>query len=522
MLADDKRAITVPGVEDDMMAAVIQYAYTRKTEITEENVIHLLPAADQLNMLGLVKQCAEFLIHQLSPENCVGFRAFARQFFCRQLDKAAHVYLMKNFVEVSKSSQELMELDLTAFLDVITDDHLNVKNEEIVFDTVVKWINAEPDNRKSSIVDLLKGVRLGLLSTQYFVEKVKSHEYIKDNEVCKPLVIDTLKFLYDLDMDESREVDLTNPLARPRVPHEIIFVVGGWSGGSPTNKIETYDTRADRWIACDETDGKSPRAYHGCATVFQTVYVVGGFDGMDYFNSVKAYNPTEKTWAERAPMHCKRCYVSVAVQNNRIYAMGGFDGHVRQNTAEVYDPVTNQWAMIAPMNHQRSDASATTLNDKLYICGGFNGQECMNTAECFDINLGTWSVLPQMRNRRSGVGVISFGDYVYAVGGFNGITRMNSAERYNIVTNQWSSIPEMYNPRSNFAIEVLDDMVFAIGGFNGVTTIFNVECYDPVTDEWYDATDMNLFRSALSACLLADLSNMQDYLYKERNTINRS
>jgi kelch-like protein 10 len=37
----------------------------------------------------------------------------------------------------------------------------------------------------------------------------------------------------------------------------------------------------------------------------------------------------------------------------------------------------------------------------------------------------------------------------------------------------------------------------------------------------YDATDMNLFRSALSACLLADLPNMHDYLYKERNKINR-
>ena len=55
-------------------------------------------------------------------------------------------------------------------------------------------------------------------------------------------------------MDEGKEVDLTHPLARPRVPHEIMFVVGGWSGGSPTNVIETYDTRADRWIMVDSPD----------------------------------------------------------------------------------------------------------------------------------------------------------------------------------------------------------------------------------------------------------------------------
>lgn len=55
-------------------------------------------------------------------------------------------------------------------------------------------------------------------------------------------------------MAETREVDLNHPLAKPRVPHEIMFVVGGWSGGSPTNIIETYDTRADRWITIDHGD----------------------------------------------------------------------------------------------------------------------------------------------------------------------------------------------------------------------------------------------------------------------------
>lgn len=59
-------------------------------------------------------------------------------------------------------------------------------------------------------------------------------------------------------------------------------------------------------------------------------------------------------------------------------------------------------------------------------------------------------------------------------------------------------------------------MVFAIGGFNGVTTIFNVECFDASTDEWYDATDMNLNRSALSACVVKELPSVQDYIHKER------
>ena len=82
-----------------------------------------------------------------------------------------------------------------------------------------------------------------------------------DNDQCKPIVIETIKFLYDLDMEEGKDVDLTNPIARPRVPHEIMFVVGGWSGGSPTNVIETYDTRADRWITVEHADRGTVHAW---------------------------------------------------------------------------------------------------------------------------------------------------------------------------------------------------------------------------------------------------------------------
>jgi len=82
----------------------------------------------------------------------------------------------------------------------------------------------------------------------------QKHPLVHENDQCKPIVIETIKFLYDLDMEEGKDVDLTNPIARPRVPHEIMFVVGGWSGGSPTNVIETYDTRADRWITVEHAD----------------------------------------------------------------------------------------------------------------------------------------------------------------------------------------------------------------------------------------------------------------------------
>jgi len=44
-------------------------------------------------------------------------------------------------------------------------------------------------------------------------------------------------------LKQNGEIDLKNPIARPRVPYEILFAIGGWSAGSPTSFVETYDTR---------------------------------------------------------------------------------------------------------------------------------------------------------------------------------------------------------------------------------------------------------------------------------------
>ncbi len=89
------------------------------------------------------------------------------------------------------------------------------------------------------------------------------------------------------------------------------------------------------------------------------MYVIGGFDGTEYFNSCRVFHLIDRVWNEIAPMNERRCYVSVAYLNGLLYAMGGFNGHVRQNTAEKY---------LSETNHvQRSDASACTLNGNIYI-----------------------------------------------------------------------------------------------------------------------------------------------------------
>lgn len=155
----------------------------------------VLEAADYLGVVSLRNQCMQFIERRISPKNVLSIRQYAQDRYCRELLKAAHQYLVRNFPEVTRHSNELLELSLNAILDIFADDELNVKNEEVVWEAAVKWMDFDPPNRKKHIVDLLRKIRTGLMDTQYFMEHVKEHPYVVGHEGCRPIVIKTLRFL---------------------------------------------------------------------------------------------------------------------------------------------------------------------------------------------------------------------------------------------------------------------------------------------------------------------------------------
>ncbi|XP_039978414.1 kelch-like protein 10 [Xiphias gladius] len=505
----DRKVFNISGLSPDTMQLIIEFAYTNSISVTENNVQDLMLAADMLNIMDVVQTCSDFFCEEFCPENCIGIWQFTKICFSSELQCKAYCYITDHFEEVV-SHEEFLQLSMQELNEILGRDDLNVRKESTVYEAILRWIAHIPEEREGHITVLFSKVRLGLTSAEYIMSNVMSNELVKKNTECLQMVHDAMQTRCHIITNRPLVSGLCNPLARPRLPNAILLAIGGWSGGDPTNGIEVYDVRADRWI--NVTDNlERPRAYHGAAFLNGYVYCVGGFDRVEHFNSVRKFDMSTHSWHEVAPMYCRRCYVSVTVLNGCIYAMGGYDGHTRLSSAERYRPETNQWSLIAPMHEQRSDASCTTLHDKVYICGGFNGNECLLTAEYYNPENNQWTMITPMNSRRSGIGVIAYADHVYAVGGFDGNSRLRSAEAYNPLTNSWHVVSPMLTPRSNFGVEVIDHRLFAVGGFNGFTTTYNVECYDSTTDDWSEACNMEIYRSALSCCVVFGLPSMVDY-----------
>ncbi|XP_044765386.1 kelch-like protein 10 isoform X2 [Coccinella septempunctata] len=497
-----------------ILETLLDFAYSGKCNINEQNVESLLRFADQYEILGVVQLCCKFLLDEMCPANCLGILHFAGQYFCTKLMERGKSYVRHHFVDLLSESCEFVNLTISELSEILKDDELNIKSEEIVFDAIKKWVNFMPMKRRVHLLELLKCMRLHNLEMKQ-ISKMSKWSLIQKDPECKQYMTEAQQLIHQYLMEETT-TSCDNYSFRPRIPYEILFAIGGWSAGSPTNFIEIYDIRADRWLLSTDTDSV-PRAYHGLCSLRGLIYMVGGFDGNEYFNTMRCFNPVTHEWSECACMYYPRCYVSVVMHDERIYALGGYNGRVRMNTVERYSPDKNQWELIPSMLKQRSDASAAVLNSKIYIVGGFNGQEVMCSAEMFDISTSQWSYIPHMSSARSGVSLVAFKNALYAIGGFNGYTRLTTGEKFMPESDtRWTEITEMMTPRSNFATITMDDFIYIIGGFNGSTTINYVEYYDPESNEWLDASSMNLNRSALSVCVVSGLPNSREYSFLGR------
>ncbi|KAF7229464.1 kelch-like protein 10 [Nothobranchius furzeri] len=506
----EERVYELPFTSAETMKMIIDHVYTGSLALTDNNVMDLLEVAAYLTYEELLEACSDYLITRLSPHSCINTWKLTSKYYLPKLCSAACSYVLDHFEEVALSGS-FLELSMPEVEDIISSDNLMVRQESAVFESVIRWVSHSPAERRRDTHVLLSKVRLATMDLEH-LNAVMRNELVRQDGACTSIVSRATSLQLRILTTECGLTGINDPLSRPRLPPAILLATGGWSGGDPTNAIEAYDVRAERWSTVENTMER-PRAYHGSVFLGGFVYCVGGFDRVEYFNSVRRFNPITHTWMAVSPMYYRRCYVSVSALNGLIYAMGGFNGQTRHDTAEYYCPETNQWHLIASMHERRSDASCTAFQGKIYICGGFNGHDCLPSAEFYTPETDHWTLIRPMSSPRSGVGVMAFAGRVYAVGGFDGTERLRSAEAYNPQTNTWAAAPPMLTPRSNFGLEVIEDKLIVVGGFDGFSTTFNAEFYSATTNRWTKICSMNVFRSALSCCVISGLTNMETYAY---------
>lgn len=248
-----------------------------------------------------------------------------------------------------------------------------------------------------------------------------------------------------------------------------IYVVGGLTGGGPTDAVEEYHPATDRWRP------RAPlpqRVHHPAAASWNgKLYVIGGFvaQGVSIWHGITAlyeYDPAADRWRARAPMPTSRGALAAVALGNRIYAVGGTD---RSDTGalEVYDPQADAWTSLKPMPTPRNHIAAVVAAGKIYVFGGRAARLRGNigATEMYDPSTDRWEIRAPMPTPRSGIGAATVTGKVFVMGGELGRPdTYPENEEYDPAADTWTPRADMPTPRHGLGVVPLDGRVFALSG----------------------------------------------------------
>ncbi|ELU00046.1 hypothetical protein CAPTEDRAFT_106756, partial [Capitella teleta] len=165
--------------DSDTIRALVEYIYSGEIEVNKENVQTLVAASEFLFLEDLKANCDDYLATLIQSSNHQDLRDFGQKFNLKKLLSSTHEFYLSHFQEMieTPSFTNLTEEELVA---LVSDDRLNAKSEDMVFESVVQWVKEDPEQRKEAFPRIAPLIRFPLC-TQKTLTKIVNCEQLMWN-----------------------------------------------------------------------------------------------------------------------------------------------------------------------------------------------------------------------------------------------------------------------------------------------------------------------------------------------------
>ncbi|XP_027957261.1 kelch-like protein 4 isoform X2 [Eumetopias jubatus] len=170
---------------------------------------------------------------------------------------------------------------------------------------------------------------------------------------------------------EGRQWNYVASMSTPRSTVGVValnnklYAIGGRDGSSCLKSMEYFDPHTNKWSLCASMSKR--RGGVGVAAYNGFLYVAGGHDApasshcSRLSGCVERYDPKNDSWSTVAPLSVPRDAVAVCPLGDKLYVVGGYDGHTYLNTVESYDAQKDEWKEEVPVNIGRAGACVVVV-----------------------------------------------------------------------------------------------------------------------------------------------------------------
>ncbi|XP_066521483.1 kelch-like protein 41b isoform X1 [Hoplias malabaricus] len=492
---EDLKEIPLDDVDPTVLDMIIKYLYSAEIELTDDNVQEIFAVANRFQIPSVFTVCVNYLQKKLSIANCLAIFRLGVVLNVPRLAVAARDFIADRF-ELLVNEEEFLQLAPHELFALIGGDMLNIEKEEVVFESLMKWVRSDKEKRVKTLNDAFEYIRFPLLPEKYFREKVETDDIIKaDPELLKKLQVirdafkgklpekkkkekkkegeellpgylndnrrlgmyrrnlilminDTAAVAYDVGENECFLAAMAEQVPKNHVSlcskKNELFVIGGLFVDEDNKEVPLqcyfyqFDNIGADWLALPPMP--SPRCLFGLGECGSLIFAIAGKDMQtnESIDNVMCYDTEKMKWSETKKLPLRIHGHAVVSQNDMVYSIGGkTDDNKAINKMFVYNHKQSEWRELSGMKTARAMFGAVIHNGKLIVVGGVNEEGLIAASEIYDFGMNKWEVFTEFPQERSSVNLVSSEGNLYALGGFAIVEMENKEIGPSEITDVW-------------------------------------------------------------------------------------
>ncbi|XP_044146508.1 kelch repeat and BTB domain-containing protein 11 [Bufo gargarizans] len=300
--------LKIKGVSYQTLQLLVDYIYSSKLEVKQENVVEVISGAKFLQIPCAVQCAMDSMRSQISLKNCYQVLYIAKKQRLNELKEAAYKFMSDHFLQVL---------------------------------------------RDPNVYGRLTGAERDLILQRRM-----------DGKQC--LVVAEINDAFERMSSSSRPQSRES--SRPQSPSSVFSI----EDDGTTYQVQCFTESTRRWRSLTKIPEEANTKGCGVCVLYNYLFIAGGIKGSGekakLSDQVFCYNPLTDTWDKVRSLSQPRSQLKLIALDGYLYAIGG----ECLFTVEKYDPRLDRWSSVAslPKGAFAVAHEATTCNGEIYVSGG--------------------------------------------------------------------------------------------------------------------------------------------------------
>lgn len=300
--------LRIKGVSYQTLQLLVDYIYSMKLEVKQDNVVEVISGAKFLQIPCAVQCAMDSMRAQITLKNCYQVLYIAKKQRLNELKEAAYKFMSDNFLQVL---------------------------------------------RDPAVYGRLTGAERDLILQR----RMDGKQYLVVAEIN-----DAFERLSSSSRPQSRES------SRPQSPSSVV----SFEDDSTMYQVQCYNESTGQWRSLTKLPEEVNTKGCGICVLYNYLFLAGGIKGSGekakLSDQVFCYNPLTDSWEKIRPLTQPRSQLKLLALDGYLYAIGG----ECLFTVEKYDPRLDRWSPVAPLPKGAFAVAheATTCNGEIYVSGG--------------------------------------------------------------------------------------------------------------------------------------------------------